>query len=282
MHPSENIIDRGGLTFHTESFGEPTAPAILMIMGATASMLWWPDQLCQSLAKTGRFVIRYDNRDTGRTTTQPPGTPHYTVDDLADDAIAILDGYGLAQAHLVGMSLGGMIAQLVALKEPQRVQSLTLISSFAFDEDDPDLPATDPALIDHFQKIPSLDWSDRAAVVDFHVESFRISAGAKARFDETQARRLAEREYDRSINPQSAMNHSMVQGGESWAGRLSEISAPALVIHGRHDPVLSFEHGKRLASGLPSARMVELDAGHELNEKDWQTLVEEIRLQTSC
>jgi pimeloyl-ACP methyl ester carboxylesterase len=116
MFGSERTIRYGNLRFHTESFGDPTSPAILMIMSATASMLWWPDQLCRSLAATGRFVVRYDNRDTGQSTTQEPGPPRYTMDDMADDAVAILDGYGIGEAHLVGMSLGGMIAQLAALK----------------------------------------------------------------------------------------------------------------------------------------------------------------------
>ncbi len=280
MPGSKRTINHGSVSLRAESFGEPTAPAILMIMGATASMLWWPDELCQMLAEAGRFVIRYDNRDTGRSTTQHPGAPLYTIDDMADDAIAILDGYGIPHAHLVGMSLGGMIAQLVALKQPRRVQSLTLISTSAFDEDDPDLPPMDPALLAHFGKIETLDWSDRGAVVDFHVESFRISAGSNANFDESRARSLAEREYDRALNPQSALNHSMLGGGEEWAGRLSEIVVPALVIHGRSDPILSFAHGKKLAAKLASARLVALEAGHELNAKDWRRIVDEIRRQT--
>jgi pimeloyl-ACP methyl ester carboxylesterase len=281
MTGSTRIIARGDLRFQTESFGDPADPAVLMIMGATASMLWWPDELCRSIAGTGRFVVRYDNRDTGGTTTQEPGAPRYTIDDMAGDALAIMDGYGLARAHLVGMSLGGMIAQLVALERPKRVLSLTCISSSAFDEDDPELPGMDPALLAHFQRIATLDWNDRETVVGFHVESFRISAGPGAGFDEERARSLAEREYDRALNPQSAMNHSMLGGGEKWAGRLSELTIPSLVIHGRRDPILSFEHGLKLAAKLPSARLVELDAGHELNEKDWGRIVEEIRIRTA-
>lgn len=281
MHRSMRTVGRGDLIFATEAFGEESDPAILLIMGATASMLWWPDELCESLAATGRYVIRYDNRDTGRTTTQPPGLPTFAIDDMADDAFAILDGYAIGRAHLVGMSLGGMIAQLAALKHPQRVLSLTLIGSSAFDEDDPDLPPIDPALLAHFATMGDLDWSNREAVIGFHVETWRISAGAGACFDEARARDLAEREYDRALIPQSAMNHAMLGGGEAWRGRLGEIAAPALVIHGQNDPVLSFAHGSRLASGLPSARLVPLDAGHELNPKDWARIVEEIAVHTA-
>ncbi len=272
-------IEHGALNFETEAFGSPSDPAILMIMGATASMLWWPDEMCRSLSAAKRYVVRYDNRDTGRSTTGQPGAPDYSIDDMADDALAILDGYGLSRAHLVGMSLGGMIAQLVALKRPERVLSLTLISSSAFDEDDPDLPPMDPALLAHFGGMASLDWSDREAVVAFHVESFRISAGQD--FEAARARSLAEREYDRALNPQSAMNHSMLRGGEAYAGRLGEVAAPALVIHGRRDPILSFRHGERLAAKLSHARLVTLDAGHELNSKDWPVIVEAVRAHTS-
>ncbi len=275
------IVDHEGLSFCTESFGDPANPAILMIMGATASMLWWPDGLCRALADAGHLVIRYDNRDTGRTTTQEPGEPRYTIDDMADDVFAVMDGYGLDRAHLVGMSLGGMIAQIAALKHPSRVRSLTLIATSAFDEDDPDLPQMDPALLAHFGGMATLDWSDRTAVVEFQVESYRISAGLRSTFEEARARDLAEREYDRALNPQSAMNHAMLGGGEAWAGRISEITAPALVIHGRHDPILSFEHGRRLAAKLNSAPIVALDAGHELNRNDWPTIVEAISRHAS-
>lgn len=270
----EKIVHHCGVQLVTQSFGDETAPPILLIMGATASMLWWEDEFCEALARAGRFVIRYDNRDTGRSTTYQPGAPTYTMDDMADDAVAILDGYGLDKAHLVGMSLGGMIAQLVSLKHPSRVLSLTAISSARFDEDDPDLPQMDPALLEHFGKLESLDWNDRDAVVGFLVGLARISVGPAVAFDEARARLLAEREYDHAINPQSAFNHAMLGGGESWQGRLGEIRAPLLVIHGRKDPILSFEHARRLAEAVPQAKLISLDeASHELNPRDWDRIV---------
>ena len=110
-------------------FGDPAHPALLLIMGAMASMLWWPEAFCRKLAGEGLFVIRYDNRDTGLSTKYAPGEPPYTFDDMADDAIRVLDSHGIGKAHVVGMSMGGMVAQLVALKHPSRVISLTVISS---------------------------------------------------------------------------------------------------------------------------------------------------------
>jgi pimeloyl-ACP methyl ester carboxylesterase len=155
------------------------------------------------------------------------------------------------------------------------------MSSSASDEDDPDLPPLDPALLAHFAVVETLAWSDREAVVNFHVDTFRISAGPGTAFDEARAREIARCDYDRAINPKSAMNHSMVGGSEKWSGRLSEVLAPALVIHGRRDPILSIEYGRRLVAKLPSARILELDARHELNERDWDRIVDEIRAHTA-
>jgi pimeloyl-ACP methyl ester carboxylesterase len=134
------IVNANGVELCTESFGDPYQPAILLIMGAAASMLWWPDELCRRVAAAGRHVIRYDQRDTGWSTSYPPGQPGYSLDDLADDVIAILAAYGIERAHLVGMSLGGMLAQIIALKYPGRVSALTLIASSVFGPASSDYP----------------------------------------------------------------------------------------------------------------------------------------------
>ena len=122
-------IRRGEVDIATEAFGHPTDPALLLIMGAMASMLWWPEDFCEQLAARGHFVIRYDNRDTGLSTTDPLGEPGYTLSDMAQDAVAILDGYRIKTADIIGMSMGGFIAQRVALSYPARVRTLTIISS---------------------------------------------------------------------------------------------------------------------------------------------------------
>jgi pimeloyl-ACP methyl ester carboxylesterase len=268
-------VQNGRVDLSTQAFGRPKDPAALLIMGATASMLWWPIAFCELLAAEGFFVIRYDNRDTGRSTTGAPGEPDYAMDDMADDALAILDAYRLERAHLVGMSLGGMIAQLVALKAPDRVLTLTAVSSGAFDETDPDLPPMDPAFTAHFAKLEQLDWSDRQAVIAYQVESARLSAN-DPRFDPEEATALAAAEFDRARDPRSAMNHGQLKGGEAWAGRLSEIRAPALILHGAHDPILSIEGARKFAATLPTSRFVALPGGHELHRADWPRIVAEI------
>ena len=126
---NEQILKINNVEICTESFGNPNNPAVLLIMGAMSSLDWWDEDFCLRLAERERFVIRYDHRDLGRSTTYPPGTSNYTITDMADDAIGVLDAYSIEKAHIVGMSLGGMIGQILALRYPDRIDSLTLIAS---------------------------------------------------------------------------------------------------------------------------------------------------------
>jgi pimeloyl-ACP methyl ester carboxylesterase len=123
------MISNGAIQIAAQCFGSPGNEPVVLVMGATASMLWWPDALCAMLAEAGHYVIRYDNRDTGRSTTGQPGDVAYSVEDMAGDLFAVMDGFGLPTAHVAGMSLGGLIGQVAALQRPQRVRSLTLIGS---------------------------------------------------------------------------------------------------------------------------------------------------------
>ena len=118
----ERIIEAHGVELCTEPFGDPGDPPVLLVMGVGASMLWWEEGFCRSLAEGGRFVIRYDQRDTGRSVTYEPGHPLYTSADLLSDAVGVLDAYGIAAAHVVGVSAGGAFAQLLALAYPDRVR----------------------------------------------------------------------------------------------------------------------------------------------------------------
>lgn len=126
---TERIIEANGITIWTESFGDPTDAPLLLIMGATAQGIYWPDDFCQALVEQSRFVIRYDNRDTGQSTCFDFATNPYTLDDLAADAIAVLDAYGIEQADIAGASMGGMITQTLMIQAPERVRSATLIMS---------------------------------------------------------------------------------------------------------------------------------------------------------
>lgn len=270
----ERMIRTGGLEIATEAFGDPADPPVLLIMGAMASMLWWPAEFCQRLAEQKRYVIRYDNRDTGLSTAYEPGEPHYTLDDMADDAIRVLDGYGIGTANVAGMSLGGMIAQYAALKYPARVGSLTAISTSPVGTDTSHLPQTTDAYSEHLSDGEKVDWSDRAQVIDFVVKDVRMLAGTAHFHDERDARQFIERDYDRAKNFVSATNHFQLGGGDQWNGRLCEMRAPLLVIHGTADPIFPVEHGVALADAVDGASFVRLEGGgHELHRNDWDEII---------
>ncbi|WP_027059128.1 alpha/beta fold hydrolase [Mesorhizobium loti] len=257
----------------SEAFGDPADPALLLIMGAMASMLWWPDALCRKLSGAGLYVIRYDNRDTGRSTKYPPGQPPYTFDDMADDAIGVLDSHGIGKAHVAGMSMGGMIAQRVALKHPSRVASLTVISSSPMGMDTSHLPQTTDAYTKHSAEGADVDWSDRRQVIDFMVRDTRAIAGIAHPFDEAGMRVFIELDYDRSRGFLSATNHFMLKGGNAWKGRLPEMAAPLLVIHGTADPIFPVEHGETLAETVAGAKLLRIEGGgHELHPQDWPAI----------
>lgn len=264
----------------TESFGDSTQPAILLIMGASASMIWWDDAFCQRLADAGRFVIRFDNRDVGQSTCYPPGEPGYDVEDMADDAVGVLDSYGIDRAHLVGMSLGGMLAQLVALRDPVRVRSLTLIATSVWD-DRPDLPPISDNVLQYHARAASVDWNDSTAVIPYMVGGWRLLSGSAHPFDEAQAERLARTEVRRARNLLSMFNHAVLNGGESWYGKTGRIRVPTLVIHGTEDPVLPYPHANALVESIPGARLLTLEGvGHEIHRATWDTVIDAIVTHT--
>lgn len=264
------------IDIYTESFGDSTRPAVLLIMGASASMIWWDDDFCQRLADEGRFVIRYDNRDVGQSTCYPPGEPGYDVEDMADDAVGVLDSYGVEKAHLVGMSLGGMIAQLVALRNPDRVLSMTLIASSVWDNR-PDLPPISDKILQYHASAGSVDWSNQKAAARYMAGGWRLLGGSKHPFDENRALQLAEAEAKRARNLLSMFNHALLKGGESWYGKAGKIAVPTLVIHGTEDPVLPYPHAKALVESIPGAKLLTLEgAGHEIHPATWPAIIEAI------
>ena len=260
----------------SQAFGNPADPAVLLIMGAMASMLWWPEAFCRQLAGRGRFVIRYDNRDTGLSTKYPPGAPSYTFEDMVDDAVRVLDDHGVANAHVAGMSMGGTLAQSVALKYPKRVGALTVISSSPLGVDTSGLPGTTEAYKEHSAQGANVDWSNREQVLDFVVKDARAIASTRHPFDEKRTRAMIEADYDRSSGLASATNHFLLKGGGPKR-TVRDLTAPLLVIHGSADPLFPVEHGEALAKAVPGAKLVKVEGGgHELHRNDWPQIIDAI------
>jgi pimeloyl-ACP methyl ester carboxylesterase len=276
MSDRERRVRSGDAELCTETFGRRGDPPVLLIMGQTASMLWWPDAFVERVAAAGRFVVRYDHRDTGRSTSYEPGRPPYTADDLVADAVAVLDGHGLERAHVVGMSMGGGLAQRVALEHPDRVATLTAISTSPVGVE-AELPGPRPEYLAHAAAFESLDWSDTEALTALLVCDARALAGTRHPFDEAAARELIARDLARARNAASMLNHTLLSGGEDHGARAAAIAAPTLVVHGEADPIFPLAHGEALAAAVPGARLVVIPGGgHELHAADLDRIADAI------
>lgn len=257
------IIDHKGIALAAEVQGDPDAPAVLLVMGATASMLGWPEALVAGLAGRGFRVIRFDHRDTGQSTTVPPGAAGYAIEDMADDALAVLDALAPEGAHVAGMSLGGYLAQMLALRAPGRVASLTLIASEPLGWSGPPLPGIDARFLQHFAELETLDWADPKAVEAFLLDTERLCAAGE--FDAAAARDYVAGVLARTSSPASMFNHATRPLREDWTDRFRQIRAPVLVIHGAADPILPPANGAALAAGIAGAESLILPGvGHEL------------------
>jgi pimeloyl-ACP methyl ester carboxylesterase len=278
--PTERVVEANGVELCTEAFGDPADPPILLIMGLGGSMLWWEEGFCRMLAAGGRFAIRYDHRDTGRSTTFEPGRPRYTSHALVADAVGVLDAYGIPAAHIVGVSAGGAFAQLIALEFPDRVLSLVLISTSPATSGERELPRPTEEFIAF---TPDVDWSDRESVIQYLVDYARVLAGDRRVFDEAAVRELARLDVERARDFAAAQNHDVLRDEERSRAPLSSISVPTLVIAGTADPMFPVAHGEALANEIPGARLLRLQgAGHGVDRADWAAIVEAILDHTAA
>jgi pimeloyl-ACP methyl ester carboxylesterase len=278
---SGRIVKANGIDLCVETFGDPADPAILLIHGAGNTMLSWDEELCARLAAGRRFVVRYDSRDAGRS---EGGMPQYAFRDLVADAVGLLDSLGVGRAHVVGMSLGGGVAQLLALDHPDRVASLVLASATPGGpgHGQPDLPGAAEGLF--ADEPPEPDWSDRDAVIEYLVEAERPYAARSRPYDEAAMRELSGRVFDHSADlERSLTGTTTLEMSEPWRQRLGEVSVPALVIHGTEDPLFPPAHGRALAEEIPGAELLALDAtGHEyFPPATWDVVVPAILRHTS-
>ncbi|QKW04776.1 alpha/beta hydrolase [Streptomyces sp. NA02536] len=255
-------VNANEVALGVESFGDDDAPLVLLVGGTT--MLSWPDALCECLAAGGRRVVRYDLRDSGASTTLDPEAPAYTLRDLAADAAALADALGGRPAHLAGIGVGGMVAQVAALDHPDAFSALTLVGTRAVAPGpaDDDLPDHDQETMSRLFAHPMPDWSDREAVADF------AAAGAEILGDDpVAARAVAARVWDRTPSTapavqmanQLGMVFSRLDCAPRWRERLPEIRLPTLVVHGRHDRFFPVGNGEAMAREIPGARLLVLE-----------------------
>ncbi len=271
-----------GARLWVQTFGADADPAVLLIGGAASPMDYWEDGFCARLAAGGRRVIRFDARDTGRSTTWPVGEPGYTARELNADPLAVLDTLGIERAHVVGLSMGAGIALAVAAHHPGRVLTLTVASTSPGGDDTLPPPRADIAA-SFAEPPPETDWSDRAAVVAKTVGELRAFTGTLP-FDERHVTALVERIVDRSPVPAAAENHWLVLGAApDDPVDLGSIGAPTLVWHGTADPLFPLPHGVAVAERIPGARLLRLDGvGHEYPPPStWDLVIGELLAHTA-
>ena len=276
-----NRVRNGAVEIVYETFGSSADPAILLIMGLATQMLGWDERFCRLLADQGYFVIRFDNRDVGlssRTEGPPPdvaalflkamagediGEVPYTLSDMAGDALAVLDGLGIERAHIVGASMGGMIAQVLTLEHPDRVRSLTSIMSTT---GAPDVGQPDPAVMGALLAPPP---ASREEAIEAGVNLGRAIAGPL--FDEAGTRAYVAASYDRAFNPDGfAFQIAAIGRSAPRTDALGAVTAPTLVIHGKADPLVTPSGGEATAAAIPGAKLLMFDdMGHDLPEPLW-------------
>ena len=274
-----------GIEICFDTFGDPADPTVLLVMGLGSQMVHWDPELCQAIVDRGFHVVRFDNRDVGRSTRigQPvdifalmgargdgaaPPVP-YLLSDMAADAVGLLDHLGIDRAHLCGVSLGGMIAQTVAIEHPHRVVTLTSVMSTTGDPD-VGLP-TGEAMAALMAPPPR----DRAAYQDAAVHHARVW-GSPGLYDEPRLRRTAGAAWDRGYNPAgTARQLAAVLASGSRSAALARLAVPTLVIHGTADTLVQPSGGERTAEVVPDAKLLVVEGmGHDLAPPLWPQLVD--------
>ncbi|GGM66239.1 hydrolase [Longimycelium tulufanense] len=263
---AEKIVHVGDVDIWSEALGEPGAPPLLLIMGANASAMGWPDEFVELLVQGGHRVIRYDHRDTGRSTHIPPADATYEMADLARDALAVLDAHDVRSAHVMGMSMGGLIGQLLAVDHADRLRSLTLALTGALDMGTVDDTPPDAERLEAMLAL-STPGGDHESEVDRRVALWRALHGTVLPFDEAEYRRLEERVIAHAGTFLPATGHirlasiPLERGGDDLRGLIT----PTLIIQGTEDPFYPTGYGRYLAQLIPGAVLELIDGlGHSL------------------
>jgi len=285
---AERTVRANGIEVWCEEFGSPRDPALLLVMGAGGQGILWPDELCTALAAGGRRVIRYDNRDTGRSSTFDFARSPYTLADMARDGVGLLDALEIERADVVGASMGGMIGQTIALEHPARARTLTSIMSTPLGESimkgmlgqaEPGaLPGAEPKVMAVVMARAGNPPRTPEERIDASVELWRTLAGSGSAFDEAAVRAREARIQARARNPDAAQNHQLaIAASPDRTEALRGLRVPTLVIHGTEDPILPIAHGRATAAAIPGARWLEVEGmGHDFPAHAQKRIVEAI------
>jgi pimeloyl-ACP methyl ester carboxylesterase len=284
-------VDSNGIQIEYETFGKPDSPALLLIIGLADQLISWDEKLCHQLAEKGHYVIRFDNRDAGLSSKiEEDGEPDimkiiealmkgetidppYTIEDMAADTVGLMDALGIEKAHICGMSMGGMIAQTIALNYPKRVLSLISIYSGT---GDPEEPQPKPEAM---QLLLTPSPEERDAYIKFGVKLFTTISGPGFPYDEEWLRRHMAQAYDRSFCPQGAARQLVaIFTQKNRKPALKSLATPTLVIHGSDDPLVRVECGKNTAAAIPGAKLMIIDGmGHDLpHDGAWPQIIDAI------
>ena len=279
-----------GIELEYDTFGDPSRPPLVLVMGLGAQMILWEEDFCEALARNGFFVVRFDNRDVGMSTQLDaagipnvfeamqaaaagrPVTAPYTLADMADDTVALMDVLGIARAHVVGASMGGMIVQTLAIRHPDRLLSMTSIMSTT---GDPSLPqATGDALRVLLTPPPG----DREGNIARGIEAWKVIGSPGFPPDEERLREMFGRAFDRGYHPAGvARQMAAIMASGDRTAALHAVTVPSLVIHGTADPLIRVESGRATAAAIPGAVLVEIDGmGHDLPRGAWPEIIDAI------
>jgi pimeloyl-ACP methyl ester carboxylesterase len=276
----------GDLELCYETFGAPDAPPLLLIMGLASQMIMWDEDFCELLARRGFRVIRFDNRDIGHSThvrgapipsrwrllTRSARAAAYSLGEMADDAVGLLDQLQIPGAHIVGISMGGMIAQLLAIDHPDRVLSLVSIMSTTGNRR---VGKPQPRMMLRLmRKVPR----QREAYIKDHIENYRAIGSPGYDFEEDRKRERAARCFDRGIYPAgSARQLGAVVAAHDRTSHLGKVTAPTTVIHGDADPLVNVSGGQATAEAIPGAKLLILPGmGHDLPRELWPQIIDAI------
>jgi pimeloyl-ACP methyl ester carboxylesterase len=279
---TEQTADINGVRICYETIGDPQGRPLLLIMGLGGPMIWWDDELCRLLAGRGFFVIRFDNRDCGRSQAMTGRASlvgsllgvrqPYSINDMADDAAGLLDHLGIESAHVTGASLGGMIAQTLAIRHPRRVRSLVSIMS-----------TTGRRLVGwpHPAVVPMLlsrRAVDRESYIKVATATFKRIGSPGFPFDEARMRERSGKTYDRGINAAGTLRQLVaVTSATDRTAQLRKLRIPALVVHGKADPLVHVSGGRATARAIPGAELILVPGmGHDIPREVWPTLVDGI------